>query len=196
MSIVLNEKEQTVSIYALINPIDNSVFYIGCTHSPWERLIQHITQSKNCDSYKSTVIQEIKSTGHDVEMLVLDKCHISQASFWEEFYMQLYKSYGFTLKQSPVSTYTDTFKDRKFLAPNVPLSISKDIVDYIRGLAKDINIGATSNNSIEFLLKCAIKEFMDKCKVRLDVPFKNEYEKLCNLRLLWDDLRKDHPYFG
>lgn len=65
------KKEQIVSIYALINPIDDAVFYIGCTHSPWERLAQHITESKSSDSYKSKIIQEIKSTGHDVEMLIL-----------------------------------------------------------------------------------------------------------------------------
>jgi len=76
---------QELNIYALINPINNSVFYIGCTHCPWVRLNQHISQSRKDNTQKSIIIQEIKKARYDIEMLILDKCQVDNASFWEEF---------------------------------------------------------------------------------------------------------------
>jgi len=170
------QNDQEVNIYALINPINNSVFYIGCTHCPWVRLNQHISQSRKDNTQKSIIIQEIKKARYDIEMLILDKCQVDNASFWEEFYIELFKSYGFDLKQAPISTYTDHHIGKRFLQKsNTNLIISKAVTEPIRTLAAEMGVYH------EFLLKCALKEFVDKYK---DAT-----------REMRDKLISDHPYF-
>lgn len=94
-----------VHIYALINPINNNVFYIGASISPRHRLSTHIAESRFDKNYKSEQIREILANGLKVDYEVLETCEADKARFWEEFYMDLFCSFGFTLRQNRDSYY-------------------------------------------------------------------------------------------
>ncbi len=91
-----------ISIYALVNPINNSVFYIGASMSPKNRFAHHC--SNNDGSYKAEMIYNLYQIGIKPELLVLDQVTYEEASFYEDFYTDLFRSFGFTIK-TPKSAY-------------------------------------------------------------------------------------------
>lgn len=100
-----------ISIYALINPLDGQVFYIGASQSPKLRMTQHY--SDYCNQYKGDIIETILAAKKKPELLILEeKIPIKKVSFLENFYIDLFKSYGYTLHQNP-STYSITYENKK-----------------------------------------------------------------------------------
>lgn len=104
-----------VSIYALINPLNNQVFYVGATEDPVSRLSAHKT-SLSGKTEKRGIIIAIRNSGLNLEMFILDTCHKEDVQFWEEFYIDLFFSFGFDLKQRRKSFYcTDSLPHRSFI---------------------------------------------------------------------------------
>lgn len=95
-----------VDIYGLINPIDNHVFYIGCTENLKARYSAH--KSPNDTTAKAKKVAEIKSLGYTPELLHLDTVTVFEASFYEDYYMDLFRSFGFNLCQTMKSNYTSS----------------------------------------------------------------------------------------
>lgn len=98
-----------VSIYALINPINNQVFYIGATYDIDSRYRNHVNEKKGT-TFKCQVINEIRANNKKPEILVLDKCQREEVSFLEEFYIDLFSYYGFELNQQKSSTYSEMYR--------------------------------------------------------------------------------------
>lgn len=94
-----------VQIYALINPLDNQVFYVGATINPHTRLRQHIASMSHCGNQKEKLINTLLNThGVEPEMFILDTCTIDESGFWETFYTDLFRMYGFNLAKN-ISPY-------------------------------------------------------------------------------------------
>lgn len=150
-----------VYIYALINPINNHVFYIGASADVQKRLICHIAERRQSDSFKNKKIIEILSVGLKPELLVIDECNPDDATFWENFYMDLYSSYGFELRQSRYSVYTNG-ADRSYLERfksyvhngNVYCKLTVDR----KGLCRDFHAVV----SIDIYIKNDVIEFLRK----------------------------------
>lgn len=87
-----------VYIYALINPLDNDVFYIGATVNPIARLSLHIRSYGTTDK-RYRVLSLLYNIDIEPEMLILDTATLQDAGYWEVFYTDLYRSYGFELKR-------------------------------------------------------------------------------------------------
>ena len=123
-----------ISIYALINPTKNSVFYIGASFNPVNRLYQHILESKKGTSKKHLEIRSITNSGENVEMEILDECEIKDASFWEKFYIDLFASYGFDLHQNKnYSTYSKAQFNRTFDSSELrPIFIHKSFYNAVK----------------------------------------------------------------
>lgn len=132
----------TVYIYALINPLNQEVFYIGATVDPYMRLRQHICEMNYAGSYKAKVIDKLVCEhGIDPELLILDTTSFNDAAYWENFYIGYYKFLGFYLPQIK-QTYTYTgiprFKNKEYLIPNPKNKLidGKDIHYYRREVFK------------------------------------------------------------
>ena len=72
---------ETVCIYALINPITNHIFYVGASIQPDSRLKQHVSGRNFGDTYKNQQIKEIVNSELKVELLILEECHIKDSNF-------------------------------------------------------------------------------------------------------------------
>lgn len=110
-----------IIIYGLINPITSKLFYIGATKNIKSRVGGHI-HGRQSNRLKRDEIESIINLGEKPEILILDECDISEVQFYENFYMDLFKSYGFTLLQNKKSNYA---KKISFRLPNFS-KIQKD----------------------------------------------------------------------
>ena len=78
----LTQSKKPVYIYALVDPEDNSVFYIGKSENPKSRLSAHLALSKTDNNrHKKNKIAKIKRLGNEPSLVILEKCC---ADDWKE----------------------------------------------------------------------------------------------------------------
>lgn len=160
--------ELTVSIYALINPINNWVFYIGASMYPEKRLLSHIYNSKYNYSEKEKIISDIISKGQSVEMLILEECKFKDVTFLENFYLDLFKSYGFNLTQSRYSNYCSSQFTRIDISDKKQISFSIDTAAYNALLAME-DCGAVNRRElIEYAIMRRLKQLINHDRGRFE----------------------------
>ena len=90
-----------VYIYALTEPNDeNAIRYIGKTQNLKQRFKLHLKEYRYNQSYKNNWIKGLVSRSLQPIMIVLDEVDEEEWEFWEIYYVDLYKSWGFKLTNS------------------------------------------------------------------------------------------------
>lgn len=87
---------KTTFIYALIDPRDNKIKYIGKADNPINRLGGHFLEKAK--TKKNNWLKSLKKENLKPELFILDEIPKEEWSFWERYYISLYKSWGFELK--------------------------------------------------------------------------------------------------
>lgn len=82
-------------IYCLLH--NNEVKYVGKSDNPNQRFKEHIKKSKYKKTYKDNQINSLIESSQKPELLILDKVPFNNFGFWEDFYIDLFKSFGFKL---------------------------------------------------------------------------------------------------
>jgi hypothetical protein len=82
-------------IYALIDPVTGHVRYIGYTSFLKKRFEEH-KRSKS-GTYKGNWICSLRKNGMVPLLEIIDVVEECSVKFWEEYYISLYKSWGFKL---------------------------------------------------------------------------------------------------
>jgi NUMOD3 motif/GIY-YIG catalytic domain/NUMOD1 domain len=86
----------TTFIYALLD--GEIVRYIGKTHKIKERLNEHINEARNgVNTRKNRWILSLLKNNKMPDIEIIDEVLIDEWTFWEKFYIGLYKSWGFDL---------------------------------------------------------------------------------------------------
>lgn len=145
---------ETVSIYALLNPLNDQVFYVGCSHNPKTRLYNHVNYDYG--DYKSEVISEIELQGKYVDLIILEECNIKDAAHLENSYMEYFMSLGHTLKQNFKSKYPSSLRKKINNFKRNQLNINVKYTDEIQKLAFELSVPK------DFLIRIALKEFIEK----------------------------------
>jgi hypothetical protein len=83
-------------IYGLFDPRTGTIRYIGKSNKPKERLKNGHLLSKR-KTHKTSWILNLKKEGLTPTLEILDIVKLSEWSFWEQYYISLYKSWGFEL---------------------------------------------------------------------------------------------------
>ena len=107
---------KTTFIYALIDPRNNSVCYIGKADNPKRRFNKHLYDSAHL--HKVYWIQSLLKQNLLPELLIIDEIDYIDWPFWEKHYLDLYKSFGFILLNAAEpglggDTYTNATKESK-----------------------------------------------------------------------------------
>lgn len=89
-------------IYCLLDPNGN-VRYVGKSDNPKRRLKEHLRHSKNKETYKDNWICSLSTKSQVPELFILDYVPYTEFVFWEDFYMILFKSWGFKLTNTSCS---------------------------------------------------------------------------------------------
>lgn len=86
------------NIYILIDPITDEVRYVGKTKYDRGRLAHHMYDASKCKFPVNKWILSLKNKGLKPEILLLDEINNDEEwKFWEQWYIQLFKSWGFSL---------------------------------------------------------------------------------------------------
>ena len=84
-------------IYILIDPRDNCVRYVGKTKSINRRFSQHMSEASKIRSHKNNWLLQLKLNKLVPEMVVIDECEDDSWVLLEQWYIELFKSWGFNL---------------------------------------------------------------------------------------------------
>jgi len=88
---------ENVFIYALSDPRDNQVRYIGKANNPKDRYTNHFNSSRDKNTHKRNWINNIRKNGFRPELIIIDEVPKSEWQYWERFYISLFKTWGFNL---------------------------------------------------------------------------------------------------
>jgi hypothetical protein len=87
-------------IYALVDPRNNSIRYIGKTNNLTTRKKRHIQESlksKSGSTKKHDWIKKVYSLGYEIDIIEIDIVSKTEWQYWEMFYIDLFKTWGFSL---------------------------------------------------------------------------------------------------
>jgi group I intron endonuclease len=65
--------------------------------NPIKRFKEHLRKSKYKKTYKDNWLKQLIESSQIPELLILDKVPFDNFGFWEDFYINLFKSFGFKL---------------------------------------------------------------------------------------------------
>lgn len=85
-------KTDIAYIYALVDPRDNQIRYIGKTINPKRRLLEHLADSKREFNYRAMWIKSLLKENLRPSIKFLKICPLSDFIKYETEYIQLYKS--------------------------------------------------------------------------------------------------------
>lgn len=108
-------------IYALIDPRDNQVRYIGKANDPKARYRAHNIYTRDKDTHKRNWINSLRKDSIRPELLILDEVPTVDWQYWERFYISLYKTFGFKLLNYTIGGDGSTFGNKgSWKKGNVP----------------------------------------------------------------------------
>lgn len=84
-------------IYILLDPKNGDVRYVGKSDNPNKRLKEHIKKCRNSVTYKNNWVLSLLNEGKTPLLEVIDDVPYDEWGFWETYYIDLYKSWGFKL---------------------------------------------------------------------------------------------------
>mgnify|MGYP003403463352 FL=1 len=90
------EQSSTTFIYALIDPRNGYVKYVGKSDNPKKRFVNHLFINE-VKTKKHSWIKSLSSKNLIPELLIIDEVVKSEWSFWETYYISLFKFYGYDL---------------------------------------------------------------------------------------------------
>lgn len=90
----------TIKIYGIVNPQNDEVLYIGASKTPKARYKQHIG-FKTWPPHTHRYIEVKKMLSQNIvpELLIIDTVDFPVVPFFEEFYIQLFKTWGYKIEQ-------------------------------------------------------------------------------------------------
>lgn len=98
-------------IYALVCPNTDNVRYIGKSNNPQKRLHSHLTDGRL--NHRRNWLMSLKNNNQLPIVEILDTVKFEEWQFWEQYYISLYKSFGFNLLNSTIGGEGSSFHDQK-----------------------------------------------------------------------------------
>ena len=90
-----------IVIYALINPINKDIEYVGKTKNIKQRYRNHCNKDPNKEtSLKRNFINPLLEKGLKPELIILDEVEPIRWHFWERYWISQCNSWGFKLLNS------------------------------------------------------------------------------------------------
>lgn len=86
-----------IYVYALCEPETRVLRYIGRSKNPSRRLTDHIQEIKRYDNRKTRWLKQLLENYQIPEIIILEETNKTECAFWEEYYVDLFRSWNFDL---------------------------------------------------------------------------------------------------
>jgi hypothetical protein len=141
-------------IYALSDPRDNQIRYIGKANKPKDRYNNHYNSSRDKDTHKRNWINSVRKDGFRPEMIVLDEVPKTEWQYWEKFYICLFKTWGFNLVNYTNGGDGSTFGNKgSWKKGNIPHNKGVTCSDETRKKISDKLTGTTNVSSYKPIIQ-------------------------------------------
>lgn len=120
-------KTDIAYIYALLDPRDNSIRYIGKTIHPKTRLGAHLYESRSQDHYRARWIRILSAKNLKPIFKILKICPLEEFEIHEAFFIKLHKSKRLTNSDETGSGINGRKKE---ITENAIKKISKKVYQY------------------------------------------------------------------
>ena len=157
-------------IYALLDPRDNQIRYIGKANKPKDRYNNHYNSSRDKYTHKRNWINSIRKDGFRPEMIVLDEVPKTEWQYWEKFYICLFKTWGFNLVNYTNGGDGSTFGNKgSWKKGNIPHNKGVPCSDETRKKISDKLTGTTNVSSYKPIVMYDLNyNFLKKYKCAKD----------------------------
>lgn len=88
---------ENVFIYALSDPRNDQIRYVGKANNPEDRYTNHFNSARDKNTHKRNWINSVRKDGLRPELIIIDEVPKSEWVYWEKFYISLFKTWGFSL---------------------------------------------------------------------------------------------------
>lgn len=202
-----------VFIYALTEPDNiNEIRYIGKTKNLTQRFKFHLKEAINNRSYKNNWVRGIINKGLEPLLIIVDEVSEDEWDFWETFYVDLYKSWGFKLTNTALpgkgGTYSWQFtkevkKNLRFIYYtqhkediNIPFELWNTYREEVVAAKKQRSLDRQKHDCIlciDYKTGNILNEFanMSVAAKTLDIPSKR-IEEIVNKRVCCGKIRKSY----
>ena len=164
-------KDLLISIYSLDCPIDKIPKYIGQSITPNTRLREHIYKAKkSTNTKKKAWIKGLLYLNLKPLMVILDTVFLEEADFWERYYINLYKSWGFVLYNltsgGEIKKVVSQSTKDKLRNINLGKKVSQETKEKmsISGLGKVVSVETRKKMSLKQLGKNTIQALAIDCE--------------------------------
>lgn len=85
------------NIYALVDPRDDKIRYVGKANDVNQRLKNHLNPARYRPTHKFNWIRKLRKLGLKPYLIILDEVENEDWKFWEKWWLAMCKSWGFDL---------------------------------------------------------------------------------------------------
>jgi len=146
---------KTGFIYSLNDPTTNEPKYIGCTSKTIKyRYNNHLYEKGSNNNKKCNWIKSLKTKGLRPVIEEIDKVNLEEMFFWEMYYVSLYKSWGFELKNTTNGGANNDVLNREYAkVPILQYSLNGEFIQEWRSCVDASNFFGKSPHFIKAVLR-------------------------------------------
>jgi len=145
---------ENVFIYALSDPRNNQVRYIGKANNPEDRYTNHFNSARDKNTHKRNWINNVRKDGLRPELIIIDEVPKSEWVYWEKFYMSLFKTWGFSLVNYTEGGDGSTFGNSgSFKKGDIPHNKGVPCSEETKQKIKDKLTGRSNTNSYKPIIQ-------------------------------------------
>jgi hypothetical protein len=145
---------ENVFIYALSDPRNNQVRYIGKANNPEDRYTNHFNSARDKNTHKRNWINNVRKDGLRPELIIIDEVPKSEWVYWEKFYISLFKTWGFSLVNYTEGGDGSTFGNSgSFKKGDIPHNKGVPCSEETKQKIKDKLTGRSNTNSYKPIIQ-------------------------------------------
>ena len=115
------------NIYVLEDPNTEQIRYVGKSNDPEKRLDNHLNPAKKHTTHKWNWLKKLKKNGQKPNLKIIDKVPIKEWQFWERYWIEQFRQWGFHLTNYMGGGQGTTFANQtSFKKGHVPWNKGKN----------------------------------------------------------------------
>jgi hypothetical protein len=145
---------KNVFIYALSDPRNNQIRYIGKSNNPKDRYKNHFNSARDKNTHKRNWINSLRKDRYRPELIIIDEVPVDSWQYWEKFYISLFKTWGFSLVNYTSGGDGSTFGNKgSFKKGNIPHNKGVPCSEETKQKIKNKLIGISNINSYKAIIQ-------------------------------------------